>query len=164
MRHWRGTLAPSPPKPRNGAIASGAGSRGAKTGPLSRHDASDALFAAEVHTFLRQNWRDAVTFPKDGLPPTDRSPLRSRRQSRPTRSLEPTGCQRRKVNSPSSCGPMCRHSRFSTVVTSYRMWSASEAARLAEALLGAGMQTMDDRCGAKATSRDHEQDGSNRPI
>src|ERR1700741_4684670 len=53
--------APSPPKPRISAIASRAGSRRSQNRPLSRHGDSDALFAAEVHTFLRQNWRDALT-------------------------------------------------------------------------------------------------------
>jgi hypothetical protein len=37
---------------------------GAKTGPLSRHDASDALFAPEVHTFLRRIYARRADLPE----------------------------------------------------------------------------------------------------
>jgi hypothetical protein len=43
---------PSPQKPRSGAIAGGAGSRMGPNGPNPNGD-SDALFAAEVHSFPR---------------------------------------------------------------------------------------------------------------
>jgi hypothetical protein len=44
--------APSPPKPHSGGIASGAGSETRPKGP-HQHDGTDALFAAEVQSFLR---------------------------------------------------------------------------------------------------------------
>jgi hypothetical protein len=44
-------MAPSPPKPHNGGIASGAGIRPGPCGPR-HHVSTDALFAAEVQSFL----------------------------------------------------------------------------------------------------------------